>query len=110
MRGFALEVWLLLPPSNSSVERNPSEYQFKNRPSPICSKPLFQTEAKCDTIDQPRSQVLSPPWERGCTIDMNIIFYCDANKTHFYRKGFALGLVLKVKFWNSEMAYNYLSH
>ena len=25
MRGFALEVWLLLPPSNSSVERNPSQ-------------------------------------------------------------------------------------
>ena len=42
----------------------------------------------------------------------------DANKTHFYNKGFALSLVLKVKlfgirkwpiesesFWNSEVAF-----
>ena len=90
MRGFALEVWLLLRPSNSSVERNPSEYQFKNRPSPICSKPLFQSEAKCDTIDQPRSQVLTPPWERGCTIDMNIIFIVVQINLIFTRKVFHL--------------------
>ena len=79
MRGFTLEVWLLWPPSNISVERNPSQINFKKRPFPICPKPLFQSEAKC------------------ASFDMNMIFYCHVNKTHFYKKGFALSLVLKVR-------------
>ena len=29
---------------------------------------------------------------------MKIIFHYDANKTHFHNKGFALSLVLKVRF------------
>ena len=35
----------------------------------------------------------------------NDFFYYHANKTHFHKKGFALGLVLRVSegFWNSEM-------
>ena len=36
---------------------------------------------------------------------MTIIFNYDANKTHFHNKGFALSLVLKWDFWNSEIAY-----
>ena len=41
--------------------------------------PLFQRQAKCEAID------------------MKIIFYSHANKTHFHKKGFALSLVLKVR-------------
>ena len=33
--------------------------------------PLFQSEAKCEAID------------------MNMIFYSHANRTHFHKKGFA---------------------
>ena len=40
--------------------------------------PLFQTQAKCEAID------------------MKIIFYSHANKTHFHKIGFALSLVLRV--------------
>ena len=29
---------------------------------------------------------------------MKMIFNCDVNKTHFHNKGFALNLVLKVRF------------
>ena len=36
---------------------------------------------------------------------MNIVFYSHANKTHFRKKGFELNLVLKVSFWNLEIAY-----
>ena len=38
-------------------------------------------------------------------MDMKMVFYSHANKTHFHRKGFELNLVLKVSFWNLEMAY-----
>ena len=39
-------------------------------------------------------------------IDMSMILYSHANKTHFYTKGFSLSLVLKVRVsWNSETAY-----
>ena len=60
---------------------------FSNRPFPRCLRPLFQREAKCKTID------------------MNMIIYFQANEIHFYKKGFALGLVLKVRVWNSENGY-----
>ena len=39
-------------------------------------------------------------------IDISMILYSHANKTHFHVKGFALSLVLKVRLslsWNSEM-------
>ena len=49
------------------------------RPLPCCPKPLFQSEAKC------------------AAIDMKTTFYSHAKKTHFQKKGFALGLVLKVR-------------
>ena len=37
---------------------------------------------------------------------MKMIFHSHANKTHFHRKGFVLGIILKIRgFWNSEVAY-----
>ena len=55
-----------------------------NRPFPSSKKSHFQSEAKCEAID------------------MKMIFNYDANKTHFYNKGFALSLVLKVKFFGTR--------
>ena len=51
-----------------------------NRPFPSSKKSNFQSEAKCKPTD------------------MKMIFNCDVNKTHFHNKGFALNLVLKVRF------------
>ena len=42
-----------------------------NGPFPICLKPLFQSEAKCEAID------------------MKNIFYPHANKTYFHNKDFS---------------------
>ena len=50
-----------------------------NRPFVSCPKPLFHNEAK------------------GEAIDMKIIFYPHANKTHFHKKGFALSLIFKAR-------------
>ena len=55
-----------------------------NRPFPSSKKSHFQSEAKCEAID------------------MKMIFNYDANKTHFHNKGFALSLVLKVKFFGTR--------
>ena len=55
-----------------------------NSPFPSCLKPLFQSEAKCRAID------------------MEMIFYSHANKTHFHNKGFALGLILKVRVFRTR--------
>ena len=51
-----------------------------NRPFASSKKSHFQNEAKCEAID------------------MKMIFNYYANKTHFHNKGFALSLVLKVRF------------
>ena len=53
---------------------------FNYRPFPSCLKPLFQSKAKCEAID------------------LKMIFYSHANRTHFHNKGFALRLVLNVSF------------
>ena len=50
-----------------------------NRPFPSSKKSHFQNEAKCEAID------------------MKMISYSHANKTHFHNTGFALSLVLKVR-------------
>ena len=55
-----------------------------NRLFPICLKPLFQSEVKCEAID------------------MKMIFNYDATKTHLHNKGFALNLVLKVRFFGTR--------
>ena len=52
--------------------------------------PLFQSEAKCEAID------------------MNMIFYSHANRTHFHiftRKGLHLPRFEIESFWKSEIAY-----
>ena len=51
-----------------------------NRSFPSSKKSHFQNESKCEAID------------------MKMMFNYYANKTHFYNKGFALSLVLKVRF------------
>ena len=55
-----------------------------NRPFPSSKKSHFESEAKCEAID------------------MKMIFNYDANKTHFHNKGFALSLVLKVRFFGTR--------
>ena len=54
------------------------------RPFPSSKKSHFQSEAKCEAID------------------MKMIFNYDANKTHFHNKGFALSLVLRVRFFGTR--------
>ena len=56
----------------------------RNRPFPSSKKSHFQNEAKCEAID------------------MKMIFNYYANKTHFHNKGFALSLVLKVRFFGTR--------
>ena len=55
-----------------------------NRPFPSSKKSHFQNEAKCEAID------------------VKMIFNYYANKTHFHNKGFALSLVLKVRFFGTR--------
>ena len=45
---------------------------------PSSPGPLYQNEVKCSAFD------------------IEIIFHSHANKTHFHKKGCALGLILKV--------------
>ena len=52
-----------------------------NGPFPSRPKPLFHSEVKYKAIP----------------FDMKMVFYPHANETHFHKKGFALGLVLKVR-------------
>ena len=51
----------------------------KQRPFPSFPGPLYQNEVKCSAFD------------------MEMIFHSHANKTHFHKKGCALGLILKVR-------------
>ena len=63
-----------------SGERKNTQFpSYRHRPFQICTKPLFQSETKCEAIDH------------------YLFFYFHANKTHFLKKGFSLGLVLKVR-------------
>ena len=57
---------------------------LSNRPFPSSKKSHLQSKAKCDAID------------------MKMIFNYAANKTHFHNKGFALSLVLKVRFFGTR--------
>ena len=58
-----------------------------NWPFPSCCKPLFQSEAKSEATD------------------MTMIFHSHSNKTHLYKKGFALSLVLKVRLFATRKWY-----
>ena len=55
-----------------------------NRSFPSSKESHFQSEVKCEAID------------------MKMIFNCHGNKTHFHNKGFALSLVLKVRFFGTR--------
>lgn len=55
----------------------PGDTALYNGPFLSFPKPLFQSEAKSESI-------------------MKMVFYSRANKAHFAKKGFALRLVLKV--------------
>ena len=55
-----------------------------NKPFPSSKKSHFQSEDKCESIN------------------MKMIFNYDANKTHFHNKGFALRLVLRVRFFGTR--------
>ena len=69
-------------PSRSLCQQHGQNRQ--NWPFPSSKKSHFQSEAKCEAID------------------MKMIFNYDANKTHFHNKGFALRLVLKVRFFGTR--------
>ena len=56
-----------------------SVYCHLNRPFPSSPGPLYQNEVKYSAYD------------------MEMIFYFDANKIHFFKKGCTLRLVLKVR-------------
>ena len=55
-----------------------------NKPFPSTPGPLYQKEVKCSAFD------------------MEMIFHSHANKTHFNKKGGALGLILKERFLELE--------
>ena len=69
----------------SDVEVNISNNEVSSTLFPSCSKLLFQSEAKCEAID------------------MKMIFYSYANETHFHKKGFTLGLVVKVRVFGTRI-------
>ena len=54
-------------------------WPHQNRPFPSFPGPLFQNEGRCSAFD------------------MEITFHSHANKTHFYKKGCAPSLILKVR-------------
>ena len=53
------------------------------RPFPSSPRSLYQNEVKCQAFD------------------MKMIFHSHANKTHFQKKGCALGLILKVRIFGT---------
>ena len=55
-----------------------------NRPFPSSLGPLYQNEVKC------------------LAFDTEMIFHSHANKTHFHKKGCALGLILKVRVFGTR--------
>ena len=55
-----------------------------NRPFPSSPGPLYQNEVKCSAYDK------------------EMIFHSHANKTHFHKKGSAIGLFLKVRVYGTR--------
>ena len=77
------------PERNISVQRRKP---LANRSFPSSPGPLYQNEVKCSALV------------------MEMIFHSHANKTHFQKKGCALGLILKVRVfgtrtWPIQSAY-----
>ena len=57
---------------------------FNNKPFPNSLGPLFQNKVKCSTFY------------------MEMIFHSHANKSHFHKRGCALGLILKVRVFGTR--------
>ena len=51
--------------------------------------PLYQNEVKCTALD------------------VEMIFHSHTNKTHFHKKGCALGLILKVRVFGTRKGLNF---
>ena len=63
----------------SYLRLSPFEYNMSNGPSPSSPGLLYQNEVKCSALD------------------IKMIFHSRTNETHFYKKGCALCLILKVR-------------
>ena len=77
-------VRLVISKERINIAKNVSICRSMNRPFPSSKKSHFQSEAKCEAID------------------MKMSLNYDANKTQFHNKGFALSLVLKVRFFGTR--------
>ena len=75
---------LTLKMNRSKIYFHLNRCALYNRPFPSSKKSHFQSEAKCEAID------------------MKMIFNYYANISHFHNKGFALSLVLKVRFFGTR--------
>ena len=71
---------------NNNTNNNNDDYDRAETNKPFPSSPglLYQNKVKCSAFD------------------MEMIFYFLANKTHFHKKGYALGLILKVKVFGTR--------
>ena len=56
----------------------------RNKPFPSSPGPLYQNEVKCSAFDT------------------EMIFHSHANKPHLHKKGYALGLILKVRVFGTR--------
>ena len=70
--------------ASTENQRSFNYMELFNGPFPSSKQSHFQSEAKCESID------------------VKMIFHSHANKTHFHNKGFALSLVLKVRFFGTR--------
>ena len=69
----------------TAFSRNYEDYAcFPSKPFPSSRGPLCQNEVKSSAFD------------------MKMIFHSQANKTHFHKKVFALGLILKVRVFGTR--------
>ena len=57
-----------------------------NKTFPRSPRPLYQNEVTC----------------KCSAVDMENIFHSQANKTHYHKKGCALGLVLKLRVFGTR--------
>ena len=62
-----------------TFDKNAIIWEPTNRPFPSSLGPLYQNEVKCSVFHIERK------------------FYSNAQKTHFHKRGCALGLILKVR-------------
>ena len=62
----------------------PGTRASSNTSFPSSTGPLYQNEVKCSAFD------------------IKMIFNSNANKTHFHKKGFELGLILKMRIFRTQ--------